>query len=295
LNKPALIRLEGGMLLIDLERPDRQKLWFRDIREQLPPPSPTGNARMLVGVDLKGVTRFAELPSECPHVLAAGTTGSGKSEWLRTALASLILTNTPQTLRIMLIDPKRVTFHEVSRSPFLFEQSPALYTPEEAIEGLNRLRDVMEQRYVELSRHGCADLPELQRKAGTEAPPRIVCFCDEYGNLVAEKKNRERMEAAINQLGAKARAAGIHLIVATQDPRAQILSPTLKSNLGGRVCLKTTSATQSRMMLEESGAEALLGHGDLLFKTTGEPVRLQAPLLETEERQAIFAPRAAHG
>jgi len=109
---------------------------------------------------------------------------------------------------------------------------------------------------------------------------------------VAAKKDREKIEMAINQLGAKARAAGIHLVIATQDPRAQILSPALKANLGGRVCLKTTSATQSRMIIEENGAEALLGHGDLLFKTTGDPVRLQAPLLEEDERIELFGPRA---
>ena len=119
------------------------------------------------------------------------------------------------------------------------------------------------------------DLEALQKQSVC-APPRIVCFCDEYGNLVAQKKHRDAIENAINQLGAKARAAGIHLILATQDPRAQILSPILKANLGGRVCLRTTSSTQSRMMLEQNGAESLLGHGDLFFKTIGEPVRLQA-------------------
>jgi DNA segregation ATPase FtsK/SpoIIIE-like protein len=150
----------------------------------------------------------------------------------------------------------------------------------------------MEQRYVQLSRAACTDLEGLRRVMGTDAPPRIVCFCDEYGNLVAAKKNREMIEMAINQLGAKARAAGIHLVIATQDPRAQILSPALKANLGGRVCLRTTSSTQSRMVIDENGAEALLGHGDLLYKTTGDPVRLQAPLLEAQERIELFAARA---
>jgi S-DNA-T family DNA segregation ATPase FtsK/SpoIIIE len=144
-----------------------------------------------------------------------------------------------------------------------------------------------------LGRYGCTDLAALRKKAPDEAPPRIVCFCDEYGNLVAKKKDRDLIEASINQLGAKARAAGIHLILATQDPRAQILSPILKTNLSGRVCLKTVSATQSRMMLEENGAESLLGHGDLLFKITGEPLRLQAPLLGHTERAELFSARHA--
>jgi hypothetical protein len=295
LNKPALIRRDGGMLVIDLERPDRQLLTFREFRGQLPPVTDGGNARMLVGVDLNRKPQFTDLRSDCPHVLAGGSTSSGKSEWLRTALASLIATNTPETLRLMLIDPKRVTFQELSQSPFLLDGVPVLYTSAEAIEGLQKLSEIMEERYFQLSRCSCTDLEGLGRVLGVQAPPRIVCFCDEYGNLVAAKKDRERIESAINQLGAKARAAGIHLVIATQDPRAQILSPALKSNLGGRVCLRTTSATQSRMMIEENGAEALLGHGDLLFKTTGDPVRLQAPLIEDDERKELFCTRAARG
>jgi DNA segregation ATPase FtsK/SpoIIIE-like protein len=278
--------------LIDVERPDRETLFFSEFEGQLPPVSDSGNARMLVGVDLNRKPRFMDLSSDCPHVLVAGTAGSGKSEWLRMALASLLATNTPETLRLMVIDPKRVTFQDLPQSPFLLDSQPILYTPDEAIHGLAKLSEIMEQRYVQLSKAGCTDLQALRRVLGPQTPPRIVCFCDEYGNLVAEKKNRERIEGAINQLGAKARAAGIHLVVATQDPRAQILSPALKSNLGGRVCLKTTSATQSRMMMDDNGAETLLGHGDLLFKVTGDAVRLQAPLLEDVERTELFGPRA---
>jgi len=291
LSKPALIRLEDSMLVIDLQRPDRETLWFKEFRGRLAREE-HGNARILVGVDLKRELRFADLRSDCPHLLAAGTTGSGKSEWLRMALASLLATNTPQTLRLMLIDPKRVTFDDCRSSPFLVDDQALLHTPEEAIAGLGRLIEWMEQRYGLFAEHRCADLGALQSKLGVDAPPRVVCFCDEYGNLVAGKKNRDLVEGAINQLGAKARAAGIHLILATQDPRAQILSPALKTNLSGRVCLRTTSSTQSRMMLEESGAEFLLGNGDLLFKTVGEPVRLQAPLLEDDERAELFGARA---
>ncbi len=293
LKKPALIRQEGGVLVIDVERPDRQKLSFSEFRDQLPPLTDNGNARMLVGVDLNRNPHFMDLRSDCPHLLVAGTTSSGKSEWLRTALASLLATNTPDTLRLMLIDPKRVTFQELWQSPFLLDREPILYTPEEAIRGLRRLSEIMEERYAQLSEAGCTDLERLRRVMGANTPPRIVCFCDEYGNLVATKKYRETIEMAINQLGAKARAAGIHMVIATQDPRAQILSPALKANLGGRVCLKTTSATQSRMVLDENGAEALLGYGDLLHKTTGDPVRLQAPLMDDEERIELFGPRIA--
>ena len=290
LSKPALIRVEGGMLLIDVQRPDREKLSFAEFRPLLPR-NPKGNAKVLVGADLNRQPRFADLGTECPHMLVAGTAGSGKSEWLLTALASLVDTNTPQTLQLMLIDPKRVTLSQFQDHRFLLENA-LLATPEEAIRGLTQLIDLMEERYQLLREHGCTDLATLQTKAPDEAPPRVVCFCDEYGNLVAKKKDRELIELAINQLGAKARAAGIHLIIATQDPRAQIVSPILKTNLGGRVCLRTVSALQSRMILEENGAESLLGHGDLLFKITGEPLRLQSPLLGEWERGEILGQKS---
>lgn len=290
LKRPALIRQEGGALSIDLERSDRQILPFDAFLSQLPSPASSGNARLLAGIDLNGKAHLVDLATECPHILVAGTTNSGKSEWLLSAIASLLETNTPQTLRLLLIDPKRVSFQALSASPFLLE--PIQQSAEEAIEALARLNEVMEQRYSLFSQYGAKDLEALRTVLGASTPPRIVCFCDEYGNLAASKKHRESIENLVNRLGSKARAAGIHLVIATQDPRAKILSPTLKANLGGRICLKTTSATQSQMMLEENGAESLLGYGDLLFKSNGSPVRLQAPLLDESAREAIFRPRA---
>ena len=294
LSKPALIRLEDGMLVVDLQRPDRERLLFREFQPLLPK-SERGNAKLLVGVDLQRQPRYADLSSEAPHILAAGTAGSGKSEWLRMAAASLLATNTPQTLKLMVIDPKRVTFRELESSPYLLDGvegsgGALLYTPEEALGGLLRLSDLMEERYRIFAEKCVLDLEALNKRC-EDAVPRIVCFCDEYGNLVAQKKHRDALENAINQLGAKARAAGIHLVLATQDPRAQILSPALKTNLSGRVCLRTTSSMQSRMMLEQNGAESLLGHGDLFFKTIGEPVRLQAPFLVDAERVELFGAR----
>ena len=296
LSKPILISLEDGTLVVDVQRSDRETLLFKEFRPLLPI-SERVNAKVLVGVDLRRQPRYADLTSDSPHILVAGTTSSGKSEWLRMAVASMIVTNTRETLRLMLIDPKRVAFGELDRSPYLLDSEghatgALLYTPEEALGGLHRLIELMEERYLLFAKYGATDLAALNRHRGEELP-RIVCVCDEYGNLVAHKKHRDAIESAITQLGAKARAAGIHLILATQDPRAQILSPALKANLGARVCLRTTSRNQSLMMLEQNGAESLLGNGDLFFKTTGEPVRLQAPLLEDAERLELFGSRAA--
>jgi S-DNA-T family DNA segregation ATPase FtsK/SpoIIIE len=287
LSRPAMIRFENGTLVVDLQRPDREKLLFKDFRAHLPH-SDKDNSKLLIGMDLNRRLCFADLNSECPHILAAGTTNSGKSQWLRTALASLIVTNTPETLRIVLIDPKRVTFEGIQNSSFLLHSNALMFTPEEAIVGFNLLIEAMEDRYRLFAAHSCADLAGLKKKLPELNVPRIVLVCDEYGNLVARKKDRDAIESAIVQLGAKARAAGIHLIVATQDPRAQILTPSLKNNLDARVCLRTASSTQSRMMLEQNGAESLLGQGDLLFRRTGQILRLQALLLDDAEGADLF-------
>ncbi|MGC2660425.1 MAG: DNA translocase FtsK [Bryobacteraceae bacterium] len=287
LSQPAMIRFEDGTLVVDLQRPDREKLLFQGFRDQLPQDH-KDNAKVLVGMDLNRRLHLADLSSDCPHILAAGTTNSGKSEWLRTALASLIATNTPKSLRIVVIDPKRVTFGKIQESPFLLYPHALLFTPDEAVLGFNSLVQAMEDRYQLFAAHNCADLEALKRKAPELKLPRIVLFCDEYGNLVAHKKDRDAIEMSIVQLGAKARAAGIHLVVATQDPRAQILTPSLKNNLDARVCLRTASSTQSRMMLEQNGAESLLGRGDLLFRRAGQIVRLQALLLSEAEGTELF-------
>jgi DNA segregation ATPase FtsK/SpoIIIE-like protein len=220
----------------------------------------------MLGVDLYGRLQFADL-AQTPHILVAGTSGSGKTEWMRSAIAGLLASNTPETLRLVLIDPKRNAFGDLKDSPFLLEGG-LVYPPDNSVvEVLDRLIAEMEDRYR---------LFENWERS----KPRIVCFCDEYADLVAIRGERKEIEERIRRLGAKARAAGIHLVIATQYPRADIVDGALKANLQGRVCLRVTSHTQSNMMLNMSGAERLLGKGDLFWMDIGEPVRLQAPLLE---------------
>jgi DNA segregation ATPase FtsK/SpoIIIE-like protein len=243
----------------------------------------------LAGVDLQGRPRFIDLgANENPHLLVAGTTGSGKTEWLRCALASLICTNTPDTLRLVLIDPRRTAFPDLKRSAYLWDATSLLNPPDHsAIEILQRLVDELESRYQLFQRYGCDNLTQLA--AMTARPiPRIVCVCDEYADLATGREQRKEIEDLILRLGSRARSAGIHLIIAMQDPRRELLSPALKSNLGGRVCLKMANYYHSVMMLGERGAERLLGKGDLLYKSIGEPIRLQAPHLTAEERAELF-------
>ena len=217
--------------------------------------------------------------------MAAGTTGSGKSEWLRSAIAGLIVTNTPETLRLLIIDPKRNAFHALRNSSYLWK--PLVFPDEQpAAEVLQDLAAEMDRRYRQLDG---AD-SHAQLVARSDVPlPRIVCVCDEYRDLISRsREERKQIEEQICRLGAKSRAAGIHLILATQEPRRETIKGPLDSNIPARVGLWMQKAQESRMLLSEAGAEKLLGHGDLLFKDAGPPRRLQAPLLTEADREAIF-------
>lgn len=287
LKRAPFITIEEGSFVIDIQRPDPQKVWFDDIRAQLPASDPKlGGSHVPIGVDITGHLVCANLAkTEHSHLLAAGTTGSGKSEWLRTAIAGLMVTNTPDTLRLLIIDPKRNAFHALRKSPYLWK--PLVFPDEQSTaEVLQELATEMDRRYRQLDG---AD-SHAQLVARSDVPlPRIVCVCDEYRDLISRsREERKLIEDQICRLGAKARAAGIHLILATQEPRRETIKGPLDSNIPARVGLWMQKAQESRMLLSEAGAEKLLGNGDLLFKDVGPPRRLQAPLLTEENRNAIF-------
>jgi S-DNA-T family DNA segregation ATPase FtsK/SpoIIIE len=212
-----------------------------------------------------------------------GTTGSGKSEFLRSLLLSLLKRHSPEHLQIALVDPKRVTFPEFEEIPWLRE--PIVKDTEGAITLMDSLMDEMDQRYRRFEQSRCGDLSRYNQKAGDPPLPRIVCIFDEYADFMAEKESRFAIEQSIKRLGAMARAAGIHLIIATQRPDAQVVTPLIRSNLPGRVALKTASEADSAIILGGKQGEAvnLLGKGDLLYLKGAQLLRLQslfAPAIE---------------
>jgi DNA segregation ATPase FtsK/SpoIIIE-like protein len=288
LAAPPRVSLEGGRLAIDVQRPDREFVYFAQIRDQLPPVDEMfGNALAPMGVDLSGQLRLADFAQpENAHLLVAGTTGSGKSEWLRAAVAGLLLTNTPNTLRFAFADPKRNAFQLLRDSPFLY--SPMAYDEDETLALLERLVEEMESRYERMAEAGADTLRDLIRRDG-QPTPRIFFICDEYGFLMAgDVKKRKEMERLVKKLGNKARAAGIHMILATQQPSRQVITGPIQTNINARVGLLLPKAIESQMLLGDAGAEALLGKGDLLYKCIGDPVRLQSPYLPEEELAAVF-------
>jgi S-DNA-T family DNA segregation ATPase FtsK/SpoIIIE len=227
-------------------------------------------------VDLDGKLVEADLsdPNTC-HFLVGGTTGSGKSEFLRSLLLSLLYRHSPQQLKIALVDPKRVTFPEFERMPWLL--SPVVKDSENAIALMDELVTEMERRYQVFEKTGCPDLGSYNQQL-TQPLPRIVCIFDEYADFMAEKETRKALELSIKRLGAMARAAGIHLIIATQRPEASVVTPIIRSNLPGRVALRTASEADSAIVLggKQTAAAYLLGKGDLLYQVGAQLNRLQS-------------------
>jgi len=205
-------------------------------------------------------------------------------------LASLIATNTPDTLRIVTFDPKLAAFTDLEHSKFLWKKS-ACWIPGDGRSASELFQDIIEEmdhRYQLTRQSGADNLRSHVEKTGRPLP-RIVCVCDEYFALISQnKQEKAQIEDAVSLLGAKARAAGIHLVLATQQPSRATITGAIQSNLPCRVALALTSSIESNMILGCSGAERLTGSGDLLYKDFGDPVRLQAPYLTEQERKRWF-------
>ncbi|BAY31376.1 cell division FtsK/SpoIIIE [Nostoc carneum NIES-2107] len=277
LANPPLIAPQAGYVSIDLPRSDRQIAHFETYIQPLFLPA-NAPVKIAIGVNLEGELIEADLsdPNTC-HFLVGGTTGSGKSEFLRSLLLSLLYRHSPQHLKIALVDPKRVTFPEFEQMSWSY--SSIVKDSDRAIELMDELVAEMESRYQRFEKAACADLSSYNQRC-SQSLPRIVCIFDEYADFMAEKEIRTALEQSIKRLGAKARAAGIHLIIATQRPEAGIVTPLIRANLPGRIALSTRSEADSKIILGGTSALAayLLGKGDLLYQVGPHLQRLQSLL-----------------
>ncbi len=285
---PLQIAIERGLITIDVQRPDRQVVyWNPGLFQQTGDPA-RGVSRFPVGIDVEGKWKYADLAEpEHSHFLVAGTNGSGKSVWLRMVAGSLCAFNTPKSLALVLIDPKRNAFPVLGSSPFLYRHRPIVFQPDDILPLLDELAQEMENRYVLFERRKVKDLKKYN-EVQAEALPRIVCICDEYADLVlADSKKGKEMERRIARIGAMGRAAGIHLLLATQRPSREVVKGVIRANMNARVALKVNEKLESRIILEQNGAETLLGNGDLLFKDLGPAIRLQSPLISDEDLKRV--------
>jgi S-DNA-T family DNA segregation ATPase FtsK/SpoIIIE len=223
--------------------------------------------------------------SSTPHLLVAGQTGSGKSVLLQSIIASLVQYHAPSAIRFTLVDPKRVSFNGTCFRGAVAAHldGPVRFDVEEVLPVLEQLIEAMEERYQLFDTARVIDIGEFNEQAqAAERLERRVLVIDEFQDLITDKGSREPFFAGIRRLGAKARAAGIHLVLATQRPDRDVVPPIVKANLGGKIALQVASKINSRIVLDEAGAERLLGKGDLLANLGRGLVRAQGPLLSGE-------------
>jgi S-DNA-T family DNA segregation ATPase FtsK/SpoIIIE len=245
------------------------------------------------GIDGKPVwTDLAKMP----HVLVAGTTGSGKSGCVNAILSSILMQASPNEVRLVLVDPKQVELNHYEHVPHLL--TPVVTSPRLAANVLANLIGEMESRYGIMGEARCRNLAELNRaraKAGEAPLPHILCVIDELADLMMVAP--AEVEDSIIRLAQKSRATGIHLVLATQRPSTDIITGTIKVNIPARIAFAVSSQTDSRVILDQGGAEALLGQGDMLFRGAGtsKMARVQGAFVTEEEIARITKHWARQG
>lgn len=291
------VRIEApipGKSLVGIEVPNSEiaTVTFRELWEQANT-DPNKLLEVPLGKAVNGTARTFDL-ARMPHLLVAGSTGSGKSVAVNGIIASILMKARPDQVKFMMIDPKMVELSVYNDIPHLL--IPVVTNPRKAARALQKVVDEMENRYELFSHFGVRNIAGYNAKveefnAQSEQKqiplPLIVVIVDELADLmmVASKE----VEDAIIRLGQKARAAGIHMILATQRPSVDVISGLIKANVPSRVAFAVSSGTDSRTILDENGAEKLLGRGDMLFKPIDEnhPVRLQGSFISDDDVERI--------
>jgi S-DNA-T family DNA segregation ATPase FtsK/SpoIIIE len=261
-----------GKQAVGVEVPNLHRRMVRlgDVFQE--PPKDWSPLTVWLGKDVAGKAIGADL-AKMPHLLVAGTTGAGKSGAINAMLASVLLRATPHEVRLVLVDPKQVELNHYESIPHLL--TPVITSPRMAANALQNLVKEMELRYGIMSLSRTRSLIELNRARAKrdEAPlPYILCVIDELADLMMVAP--ADVEDSIIRLAQKARAVGIHLVLATQSPRVDVITGMIKANVPSRIAFSVSSQTDSRVILDQNGAESLLGQGDMLFSPVGSS-RLQ--------------------
>jgi DNA segregation ATPase FtsK/SpoIIIE, S-DNA-T family len=252
-----------------------------DIYDELP--SSASPLSVWLGKDITGAAVWADL-ARMPHILIAGTTGSGKSGCINTMLCSILLRATPDDVRMILVDPKRVELGLYESIPHLL--TPVVSSPKAAAAVMANVLTEMDKRYERMSVARARNLPELNRvlvERGEQPLPFLLIVIDELADMMMVSP--QEVEDAVIRLAQKSRAVGIHLVLATQRPSVDVITGMIKANVPSRIAFAVSSMTDSRVILDTAGAESLLGQGDMLFKPLGTSrlQRLQGAFVNEEE------------
>lgn len=306
LNLAAMsVRIEApvpGKACIGIEVPNdhRDTVSLRELIDSEKYRKAKGKLTFAVGKDIEGNIIIGDI-AKMPHMLVAGTTGSGKSVFTNSIILSILYHASPDEVKLILIDPKKVEFPIYNKIPHLL--IPVVTEPLKAAGALGWAVNEMNKRYLMFEANNVKNLQEFndmvleernkpaeeqdEVRAKIDLLPQIVIVVDEFADLMMAA--RSEVEDSVLRLAQLARAAGIHMIIATQSPRADVLTGLIKSNIPSRVSLSVSSNVDSRVILDESGAEKLLGNGDLLYKPVGvkKPIRMQSGYAATSEIREV--------
>lgn len=306
LNLAAMsVRIEApvpGKACIGIEVPNdhRDTVSLRELIDSEEYRKAKGKLTFAVGKDIEGNIIIGDI-AKMPHMLVAGTTGSGKSVFTNSIILSILYHASPDEVKLILIDPKKVEFPIYNKIPHLL--IPVVTEPLKAAGALGWAVNEMNKRYLMFEADNVKNLQEFndmvleernkpaeeqdEVRAKIDLLPQIVIVVDEFADLMMAA--RSEVEDSVLRLAQLARAAGIHMIIATQSPRADVLTGLIKSNIPSRVSLSVSSNVDSRVILDESGAEKLLGNGDLLYKPVGvkKPIRMQSGYAATSEIREV--------
>ncbi|WP_410470400.1 DNA translocase FtsK 4TM domain-containing protein [Campylobacter concisus] len=290
--KAQTIRIQApipGKDVVGIEVPNQnlETIYLKEILESEVFKNASSPLTMALGKDIVGAPFVTDL-KKLPHLLIAGTTGSGKSVGINAMLLSLLYRNSPQTLRLMMIDPKMLEFSIYNDIPHLL--TPVITEAKKAITALANMVAEMERRYKIMSQTRMKNIEsynEKMKEEGGEQFPYIVVIIDELADLMMT--SGKDVELYIGRLAQMARASGIHLIVATQRPSVDVVTGLIKANLPSRISYRVGQRIDSKVILDQMGAESLLGRGDMLFTPPGSPgvIRLHAPFASEKEIETV--------
>lgn len=282
------IRIEApipGKRLVGVEVPNQIKAMvsLKEIMTSRGYDNRKNNSYIALGKDVAGTVWLDDI-SKMPHLLVAGATNSGKSVCLNSIIVSLLYQNNPDELRFIMVDPKRVEMQVYNGIPYLL--TPVITDASKTITALKWCLGEMERRFDVLSQAGHKNIQTYNASVKTKMP-YIVFVIDELADLMSVAA--KEVEAGVNRLAALARAVGIHLVLATQRPSVDIITGVIKSNMPARIAFSVASGTDSRTIIDTTGAEKLLGRGDMLFQNAemSRPVRLQGAFLSDDEIRRI--------